>query len=56
MAGAGAVPCADFTGDGVVSTMDILYVLDHYQEPRGDGGYYSTADILAAVQQYGQSC
>jgi hypothetical protein len=57
VANAGAAPaCADYTGDGKVSIADILFVVDHYQEPKGDGTVYAVADLLTAVQHYGESC
>lgn len=52
----GGPPCPDFTGDGMVSIADILFVVDHYQEPKGDGTFYAVADLLAAVQYYRTSC
>lgn len=29
----GGPPCPDFTGDGTVTITDILFVVDHYQQP-----------------------
>lgn len=57
VANAGSDPnCADYTGDGRVGIMDVLFVLDHYQEPKGDGTVYAVTDLLKAVQQYGTTC
>ena len=56
VANAGGASCPDYTGDGRVTVTDILYAVDHYHEPKGDGAVYSVTDILAAVQYYGETC
>jgi hypothetical protein len=48
--------CPDFTGDGRVTTMDLLFVIDNYQQPKGNGTFYAVTDLLAAVQHYGEFC
>ncbi len=57
VAQAGSDPnCPDYTGDGRVNTMDILFVIDNYQQPKGDGTFYAVTDLLTAIQHYGESC
>ena len=57
VANAGADPdCPDYTGDSMVTTADILYVVDRYQEPKGDGTVFSIVELLQTIQHYGESC
>jgi hypothetical protein len=53
---AGAASCPDYTGDGRVTTADILYVIDNYQGPKEGGGVFSVIDLLETVQHYGEAC
>ncbi len=54
-------PCADFTGDGTVRSVDILYVAQRYHlpDPGADldgSGLVTTTDMLITAKEYNWSC
>jgi hypothetical protein len=56
VATAGSPSCPDYTGDGLVTTSDVLFTVDHYYAAKGDGSVFTVADIISTLEHYGQTC